>query len=87
MPDWRRYVRQNLKLTRALPEDEANAIEEVARQLEDAYLEALNRGLSSEEAVEDARLHITDWNKLSQELPCNERRDTVSHVLNDALDR
>src|SRR4030095_4980287 len=80
MPDWRGYVRQNLKLTRASTADEANAIEEIARQLEDAYLEALNRGLSPEEAAEDARLHITDWNELSQDLPSNLYREGRQHM-------
>src|SRR5262245_5290434 len=83
MPDWRGYVRQNLELTRASSADEAAVIEEIARQLEDAYLEALNRGLSPEEAAEDARLHVTDWNELSRHLPYSlgtERRKHMSIV-------
>jgi predicted permease len=83
MPDWQQYVRQNLRLARALPADEAAAIEEIARQLEDAYLEALNRGLSPEEAAAEAKLHITDWNQLSDELPCNKRYLTASHALRE----
>src|SRR5262245_54887643 len=81
MPDWRGYVRQNLKLTRAFPGDEANVIEEISRQLEDAYVEALNRGRSPEKAEEEARLHITDWNELSRTLPSNlykERTERMS---------
>jgi len=69
MPDWRLYVRQNLKLSHATPQDEADVVEDIARQLEDAYLEALNQGLSPEEAEEEAKLHITDWNELSRTVP------------------
>ena len=41
MPDWRSYVRENLCLSGASPEKEADTIEDIARQLEDAYLDAL----------------------------------------------
>src|SRR5262245_22809212 len=68
MPDWHRYVRENLCLTKAVPAEEADAVNEIARQLEDAYLDALNLGLSSEEAERDAKLHVTDWEGLSREL-------------------
>src|SRR6266404_5189931 len=57
MPDWKRYVRQNLKR-------DADAVEEIARQLEDAYLEGVNSGLSSEQAEAEAKLHIPDWDAL-----------------------
>src|SRR5205823_11819277 len=53
----------------------------ISRQLEDAYLEAINRGLSPEEAAAEARLHITDWHKLSAELPFNGRYHTVRDVF------
>ncbi len=80
MPDWTRYVRENLSLTHALPGDEANAVEEIARQLDDAYLEALNRGLSPEEAELEAKLHVTDWKKLAEALPFN-RSNTAGLLL------
>src|SRR5262245_58829956 len=80
MPDWMRYVRQNLNLTHASPADEADAVEDIARQLEDAYLEGLNRGLSADEAEAQARLHITDWNELSQQLPSNQVLSTVVYA-------
>jgi predicted permease len=82
MPDWPRYVRDNLRLTRALPADEAAAIEEIARQLDDAYVEALNRGLPPEEAEKETRLHITDWKKLARVLPCN-RRNSAGFVFHE----
>ena len=68
MPDWHRYVRENLCLAKAVPAEEADAVNEIARQLEDAYLDALNMGLSSEEAEREAKLHVTDWEGLSREL-------------------
>jgi predicted permease len=71
MPDWRLFVRTNLRLKHAPPADEADVVEDIARQLEDAYLEAVGRGLSQAEAENQARLHITDWEELARELPCN----------------
>jgi predicted permease len=68
MPDWSAYVRQNLNLPDVLPADEATVVEEIARQLDDAYQEALNSGLSSEEAAAQAKLHITDWKSISAAL-------------------
>jgi hypothetical protein len=68
MPDWRRYVRNNLRLEHAEPAQEAEAIEEIARQLEDAYLELLSEGCSPAEAEEQAKLHIQDWNVLAAAL-------------------
>src|SRR5688572_27647891 len=81
MPDWIEYVRSNLRLSRSLPEDEANAVEEIARQLEDAYLEALQRGLSAAQAEAEAKLHIIDWKTLSEGLPCNRRHNTFNEAL------
>src|SRR5262249_42445657 len=68
MPDWSAYVRQNLNLPEVLPSDEASVVEEIARQLDDAYQEALNSGLSSEEAATQVKLHITDWKSISAAL-------------------
>ena len=68
MPDWIEYVRGNLRLRGFRPEREAEIVEEVARQLEDAYTEALRLGASEERAGEIARRHIADWDALAQEL-------------------
>jgi hypothetical protein len=68
MLDWSAYVRQNLNLPNVLPADEASVVEEIARQLDDAYQEGLNSGLSPEEAAADAKLHITDWKDISAAL-------------------
>src|SRR6186997_2008570 len=73
MPDWRRYVRNNLRLEHAEPAQEAESIEEIARQLEDAYLELLSEGCSPAEAEEQAKLHIQDWNVLAAALRSSPR--------------
>ncbi len=68
MPDWPEYVRQHLRLTGFRPEREAEIIEELARQMEDAYSEALRMGASEAQAAEIARRHINDWQALANAL-------------------
>ncbi len=68
MPDWADYVRRNLRLRGFRPEREAEIVEEVARQLEDAYSEALRGGLDEARARETAEGHIEDWTALSRQL-------------------
>src|SRR5262249_23092165 len=80
MPDWRQYVRQNLKLTSVRPEDEAAAVDEIARQLEDAYGDAVDGGVPPSEAIEQAELHIPAWNRLSRELVGARRLSAVGAV-------
>src|SRR5688572_24765332 len=80
MPDWPAFVRKNLKLDRAGAAGEAAVVEEIARLLDDAYLEAISQGLSPEEAQKQAKLHITDWSVLAEMLPCN-RRSTASLAM------
>ena len=65
MPDWTEYVRQRLRLSGFRPEREAEIIEELARQLEDACREALRMGASEAQAAEIARRHIRDWGALA----------------------
>src|SRR5690348_5890291 len=68
MPDWPEYVRRHLRLSAFRPEREAEIIEEVARQMEDAYSEALRMGASEAQAAEIARGHISDWQALANAL-------------------
>jgi predicted permease len=68
MPDWPEYVRRHLRLSGFRPEREAEIIEEVARQMEDAYSEALRMGASEAQAAEIARGHISDWQALTNAL-------------------
>ena len=68
MPDWTEYVRQHLRLSGFRPEREAEIVEEVARQMEDACSEALRMGASEVQAAEMARRHIGDWQALANAL-------------------
>lgn len=68
MPDWPEYVRQHLRLSGFRPEREAEIIEEVARQMEDAYSEAVRMGASEAQAADMARRHISDWQALANAL-------------------
>ncbi|MBV9437230.1 MAG: ABC transporter permease [Acidobacteria bacterium] len=77
MPDWKAYVRRNLRLVNLRPEREGEIVEDLAQQFEDAYRDALLRGLSEEHAELAARQHICDWNSFS---------DQLSHSQKDALD-
>jgi predicted permease len=53
-------------------------IEELAGQLEDLYLEALERGASEEEAVAYAREGMGDWESLADDIASSCRAATVS---------
>ena len=68
MPDWLKYVREHLSLRDCPPEREAEIMEELAEQLEDAYQEALRSGLSHEDAIIVAGQQISDWAALADDL-------------------
>jgi len=68
MPEWKKYIRQNLHLHGLRPDREAEIIEDLAQQLEDAYREALAGGLAEADAAAFARQHVPDWKALNQEL-------------------
>ena len=68
MPDWIRYVREQLKLDLPSADREAQIVEEIARQLEDAYQEALRSGATEIEAEQIAHQHVSDWSKFADEL-------------------
>jgi len=68
MPDWKKYVRQNLYLRNFRSGREAEIVDDLAQQLEDAYRDGLSTGLSAIEAEEFAREHIADWEALSRHL-------------------
>jgi hypothetical protein len=82
MPDWAQYVRQNLRLSHLRPEREAEIVEDMTEQLDEAYAEALQRGLSSQQAEAVAMQHVVDWAALGIELgPSERRRETVMTIL------
>ncbi len=69
------------------PEREAEIVEDVARQLEDAYAEALRLGASLEQAREAVESHIADWDLLARELEESHRgRESSMTTLQDAAE-
>ncbi len=65
MPDWVRYVRENLPLEELKDQRGERIVREVAAQLEDFYLEALGRGMGEAEAEVWALGQIPDWSELA----------------------
>jgi hypothetical protein len=68
MPEWTKYIRQNLRLHGLRPERDEEIIEDLAQQLEDAYREALAGGMAEADAAAFARQHVPDWDALNGEL-------------------
>ena len=68
MPDWVKFVCEHLSLRDCPGDCQAQIVEEIAEQLEDAYQEALRPGVSEEEAFEAACRHVPDWRALAQDL-------------------
>jgi predicted permease len=73
MSDWTKYVRANLRLRAVRPEREAEIVEDLARQLDDAYREALSGGATEADARARAEQHVADWEALSRELSATPR--------------
>jgi predicted permease len=73
MSEWVAYVEARLRLAGVSPERAAEIVEDVARQLEDAYAEALGHGEPESDARAAARGHVSDWAALARELEHAER--------------
>ena len=74
MVDWTAFVRSHLRLTGLQETREAEIVEEVARQLEDAYREAMTAGATEPDARAIAERHITDWQGLAEQLSRSSRQ-------------
>ena len=61
---WTAYVRARLRLSGVRSEREAAIVEDLARQLNDAYHDAIASGVSESEACVTAERHIADWTRL-----------------------
>jgi hypothetical protein len=68
MRDWDAYVRTHLALPDLVRERESRVVQELAAQLEDAYRDAIARGLSPSEADAHTRAQITDWRSLADSI-------------------
>lgn len=73
MPDWNAYVGERLQLQGVRPECEQNVIDDLAGQLEEAYRDAVARGLSDAEATAAAMAHVADWGELAQQIAKSRR--------------
>ena len=73
MPDWIAYVRDRLRLHSVRPEREAEIVEDLAQQLEEAYRDALREGASEENARDRAMRHVPDLEALAAQLLESER--------------
>src|SRR5262245_51853261 len=78
MSDWRGYVRERLSLPRLRPERQAEIVEDLAQQLEDACKAAMERGVPPHEAEAAARREIQDWDRLGREITLSENRNLLS---------
>ena len=74
MPDWAAFVRQRLQLPAVRPERETEIVEDLARQLDDAYREALASGATETAACAVAERHISDWGVLRKEMSASEEQ-------------
>src|SRR5690242_20300295 len=68
MPDWRAYVRERLPLAGVRPAHEADVVDDLASQLEEAYREALALGATAADAETAAKAHVSDWAALARKV-------------------
>jgi len=73
MRDWRVYVRDRLHLSGIRPEHEQDVVEDLAVLLDEAYREAIARGLSDADATAAAEAHVTDWPALARQVTDSRR--------------
>jgi len=73
MREWAAYVRARLRLPELESGREAEIVEELAQQLDEAAREALASGATPEEARTRALDHLTDWGRLRDDLLASER--------------
>ncbi|HEY3743517.1 MAG TPA: ABC transporter permease [Bryobacteraceae bacterium] len=68
MPDWKDYVRKNLRSLHVRPEREIEITEELSGQLEQAYQDALAAGSDANEAERVAKAQLPDFGVLAREI-------------------
>ena len=73
MPDWKAGIRKHLRLDGLTSQRQEEIVEELAVQLEDAWQDALARGLPPPEAEAAAWEQCADWAELSRELRASRR--------------
>src|SRR5262245_6337295 len=68
MSDWRGYVRERLSLPRLRPERQAEIVEDLAQQLEDADKAAMESGVAPRVTETEARREIQGGERLAREI-------------------
>jgi putative ABC transport system permease protein len=76
--EWHAYVRARLRLPHLRPEREAEAVEELAQQLDDLCRDAIATGADDEAVRALVDQHIPDWARLSDELMHADARRAVA---------
>ncbi len=74
LSQWSSFVREHLRFSGVRPEREAEIVEDLARQMDDAYREALASGSTESEARDVAARNFSDWRALSDEISATETR-------------
>src|ERR1700689_4639649 len=72
-PDWKQYVQRRLPPLRIKPEREAEIVEELAAQLDQAYQEALRNGEPPDAAEQIACAQFPNWQSLARSIEGSER--------------
>jgi putative ABC transport system permease protein len=83
MRNWKKYVREHLPPLGLSGAREQEIVEEIAQQIEDAYTDAIARGLTLVEAEAHAIAQISDWNLLALDIRRAEQpiaNEIASHV-------
>ncbi|HKV99928.1 MAG TPA: ABC transporter permease [Vicinamibacterales bacterium] len=76
MPNWTAYVRERLRMSGVRPANEQDVIDDLAAQLDEAFRDAMSRGLSPADAEAAAAKHITDWPALARQVEDARRAGT-----------
>jgi putative ABC transport system permease protein len=86
MPDWKQFVRSQMPPLGLSGAREAEIVEELAQQLEQAFNEAVARGATVEQAEARAAAQVRDWRALGAEI---RRAETpaMKHATSEAASR
>jgi len=87
MRDFTAIVRRNLGLLPLAPEREAEIVTELAEQLEDAYGDALGRGLPKARALTEALEQFGDWGKVRRAILSAEMGENIMWPQPSAVSR
>ena len=79
MPDWTRLVRERLGLEDLSPDQQKDAIAELASHLDDLCEEYRMQGSSESEANARAIHEVTDWRSLAKNIQHAKREESMNH--------